>query len=132
MVKYASFASLAQRLDSFNAFGWCKPRSLAETLAAHGFFYTGGRDVVRCFQCGVTIHTWLESDDVAVEHFRHSPTCQVGSEAMNLSPQSKMLLTEMLKKINLLSDELAFLRRRGQVESDSCFRLKLHHEDTVR
>ena len=130
MAKYAGFASLAQRLDTFNAFGWYKRRSFGETLAAHGFFYIGGRDVVQCFQCGVTIHTWLDSDDVAVEHFRHSPTCQLGSKAMNLSPQSKILLTEMLKKINLLSDELALLRRRGQVESDTCFRLQMH-EDTV-
>ena len=129
MAKYAGFASLAKRLDTFNAFGWLKPRPFGETLAAHGFFYIGSRDVVQCFQCGVTIHTWLDSDDVAVEHFRHSPTCQLASKAMNLSPQSKILLTEMLKKINLLTNELAVLRRRGEVENDSCFRLD---EGTVR
>ena len=131
MVKYAGFASLAPRMESFHTLEWCKSRSLAETLAVHGFFYVGSRDAARCFECGVTLHTWLDGDDVAVEHFRYSPTCSAASKALNLCPQSKILLTEMQKKINLLSDELALLSRRCQVESDCCFRLP-SHEDTVR
>ena len=53
-----------------------------------GSLTSKGKDVVQCYQCGVTIHTWLESDDVAVEHFRHSPTCSLALEGMKSTEQS--------------------------------------------
>ena len=64
-------------------------------------------------------HTWLESDDVAVKHFRRSPTCPLASEGMNLSPLSKILLTEILKKLNSLDNELKLLRMNQGVGNKS-------------
>ena len=117
--RHAGYACLEARLASFKSFHWCKSTSLAETLAVHRFYYVGNMDVVRCFECGVTVHTWLESDDVAVEHFRHSPTCPAGSKALKVPEQMKILLKEMLKKLKILSDEVMLLRRWSQVELDS-------------
>ena len=108
--KYVRFIDLSKRLNTFNEFVWTKPRRFTEKLAAHGFFYIGGKDAVQCYQCGVIIHTWLETDDVTVEHFRFSPHCPLASEAINLTPLSKKLLTEILKKLQFMESELKALK----------------------
>ena len=37
--------------------------------------FSGGRDSVQCFHCGVILHSWEESDIPDEEHKKHSPNC---------------------------------------------------------
>ena len=116
--RYPAYASLAARMVSFNRFEWSRSLALAETLAFHGFFYVGVRDSVRCFECGVNIEKWLVDDDVAVEHFRHSPTCPASFKALQVPEQMKLLLKEMLKKMKELNTEVTGLKRWGRTDFD--------------
>ena len=106
--KFPSYASLSIRLRTFetakNHF-W-NGQTFTDKLAAHGFFYTGGGDQVRCYHCGVEIHSWLEPDDVMVEHFRHSPGCHLASEGMNFNPRTEKLMKAVLKTIKDLKREM--------------------------
>ncbi|KFQ46282.1 Baculoviral IAP repeat-containing protein 7-B [Nestor notabilis] len=46
-----------------------------EDLARAGFFYTGQRDVVRCFYCNGGVRSWSFGDDPWWEHARWYPGC---------------------------------------------------------
>lgn len=46
-----------------------------EDLASSGFYYLGNSDRVQCFYCGVGIHEWQPTDNVWMEHGKHSPNC---------------------------------------------------------
>lgn len=61
------------RLESFKdwSISYIKP----EWLAAAGFYFTGHSDIVKCFDCHVTLCRWLEGEDPIMEHRRLSPTC---------------------------------------------------------
>ena len=48
-----------------------------KALAASGFYYTGQGDSVRCFKCGIILHSWDESDNIDLEHYKHSPSCSL-------------------------------------------------------
>ena len=62
------------RLNSFRH--WPANTGVDPTeLARAGFFYTGQRDLVKCFCCGLTLHKWCEGDDPFHEHHRHSANC---------------------------------------------------------
>lgn len=51
---------------------WLKP----EKLAACGFYYTGGGDKVKCFECSVEICQWETDDNPMVDHQRWSGKCR--------------------------------------------------------
>ena len=38
-------------------------------------FIAGDADIVRCFCCDLGVAEWAHTDDVWVEHARHSSTC---------------------------------------------------------
>ncbi|KAE8635934.1 hypothetical protein XENTR_v10002790 [Xenopus tropicalis] len=62
------------RLDSFKKWpenAHANPTSLAEA----GFYYTGITDNVKCFTCGVCIHSFEPGDDLYTEHKKFSPAC---------------------------------------------------------
>lgn len=44
-------------------------------LAEAGFFYTGVRDEVRCFSCGIGLKDWCSYDDAWEQHACWSPNC---------------------------------------------------------
>ncbi|NXY85673.1 BIR7B protein, partial [Alcedo cyanopectus] len=46
-----------------------------EQLARAGFFYTGQRDLVRCFHCGGGVRNWSFGDDPWREHAKWYPGC---------------------------------------------------------
>ena len=73
------------RLASFKDFPITIPVS-AMRLAQAGFHYTGERDVVKCFSCGVTYQGWQMGDRPTVVHARISPNCPFvqGSDTTNL------------------------------------------------
>ena len=73
------------RLASFKDFPTNIPIS-AMRLAQAGFHYTGERDVVKCFSCGVTYQGWQMGDRPTLVHKRISPNCPFvqNSDAINL------------------------------------------------
>lgn len=71
----ASMTEKVQRERTFH--GW--PHRLAnltpQKLAEAGLYYTGEKDLCRCFTCGGILHRWENSDDPWVEHARLYPKC---------------------------------------------------------
>ncbi len=54
---------------------WPGPKELSTNLADVGFFYTGEKDVVQCFQCHIKEGNWHPGDDPWNRHRLKSPTC---------------------------------------------------------
>lgn len=73
-VEYAKFRFESARLNSY--IGW--PCSYVEpkTLAAAGFYYTGKKDMVMCFDCRVNLSQWKEGDDPWANHQRFTFNCR--------------------------------------------------------
>ncbi|XP_014707400.3 baculoviral IAP repeat-containing protein 1 isoform X3 [Equus asinus] len=69
------FANEELRLDSFKNWPHASPVGAA-ALAKAGLFYTGVKDVVQCFSCGVCLENWKEGDDPVEDHTKYSPNCQ--------------------------------------------------------
>lgn len=46
-----------------------------EALVRAGFFYTGKKDIVRCFSCGGCLEKWAEGDDPMEDHIKFFPEC---------------------------------------------------------
>ncbi|XP_052810326.1 putative inhibitor of apoptosis [Mya arenaria] len=70
-MEYAIFVS---RLTSFK--NWPSGHVVSpNALARAGLFYTGFKDRVRCFYCGLGLVSWEIGDDPWIEHARHSPEC---------------------------------------------------------
>lgn len=55
-------------------------------LAQAGFYYTGERDITKCFSCGVTHQGWQLGDRPSLVHARIAPSCPLvkGSDMDNL------------------------------------------------
>ncbi|XP_062985756.1 baculoviral IAP repeat-containing protein 1 isoform X2 [Elgaria multicarinata webbii] len=63
------------RMDSFKT--WPQAAHADPTILAKlGFFYTGKKDIVRCFSCGGSITDWEEGDDPWTEHAKFFPHCK--------------------------------------------------------
>ncbi|KAG5308350.1 DIAP1 inhibitor, partial [Acromyrmex insinuator] len=45
-------------------------------LAAAGFFYTKKKDIVKCFECQITLSNWIVDDNPKAEHQRWSGKCR--------------------------------------------------------
>ncbi|XP_041461917.1 baculoviral IAP repeat-containing protein 3-like isoform X1 [Lytechinus variegatus] len=56
-------------------------------LARAGFYFTGLRDVVKCFFCGGEVEGWEYGDTAMGEHKKHFPTCEfvIGRTTSNIS-----------------------------------------------
>ena len=64
---------------SVNSFENKWPKQLTQQpnqMVASGFYYTGCGDTVTCFHCGITLRNWEHTDDVDMEHKKHSPDCK--------------------------------------------------------
>lgn len=46
------------------------------SMAAHGFYYTGRDDRIRCIFCQIELYQFEPYDDIATEHLRYSPDCR--------------------------------------------------------
>ena len=71
-----TMAQINKRVSSFEN-KW--PKQLTQRpnqMVASGFYYTGCGDTVTCFLCGITIRNWERTDDVDLEHKKHSPDCK--------------------------------------------------------
>ncbi|XP_053385502.1 E3 ubiquitin-protein ligase XIAP-like isoform X1 [Mercenaria mercenaria] len=74
--EYPNYITQESRLASFNTPGWrrtYKPKAVQ--FAEYGFFFTGIRDLVRCYQCAVGLEGWVIGNDVLIIHVENSPSC---------------------------------------------------------
>jgi hypothetical protein len=46
-----------------------------ELFVDAGFFYTGEKNIVRCFYCNGALRNWQATDDPKIEHARWYPMC---------------------------------------------------------
>ncbi|GFN99272.1 baculoviral iap repeat-containing protein 7-like [Plakobranchus ocellatus] len=113
MAKF-DMSSELERLGTF--FSWINQVALnrpvkpsALDLARAGFSYTGTRDEVRCFSCGLRVDGWEKHHDPQVVHATRSPHCPMvmGAESANqpvfVPPEKeyikiKAMLTELGKR----------------------------------
>ncbi|XP_014929428.3 baculoviral IAP repeat-containing protein 3-like [Acinonyx jubatus] len=72
------------RMSTFSAFPASAPVS-ERSLARAGFYYTGRKDRVRCFCCGLTLDNWKQGDSPLEKHRRLYPSC---SFIQSLNPVS--------------------------------------------
>ncbi|XP_060460536.1 baculoviral IAP repeat-containing protein 3-like isoform X2 [Panthera onca] len=72
------------RMSTFSAFPAGAPVS-ERSLARAGFYYTGRKDRVRCFCCGLTLDNWKQGDSPLEKHRRLYPSC---SFIQSLNPVS--------------------------------------------
>lgn len=73
-VDYTDYRFEVARLDSFVRWNvsFMDPRK----LAAAGFYYTGRKDEVKCFECQGSLCDWVENDNPMVEHQRWLGRCR--------------------------------------------------------
>ena len=104
-MKYIRFSDFNTRLSTFPV-GWkgCKDK---HDLAHSGFFFTGGRDSVQCFDCGAIVYNWEPQDDVDIEHVTHSPKCDHARRRVmkrKLEAHTSLLLAALERLQDLKTD----------------------------
>ncbi|XP_061727713.1 baculoviral IAP repeat-containing protein 7-B-like [Cydia pomonella] len=72
--RHPEYKREAVRRDTYST--WSVIFMNPDHLAAAGFFYTGFKDSVKCFECGIDISRWIEGDDAMTDHRRWSPICR--------------------------------------------------------
>ncbi|XP_057329933.1 E3 ubiquitin-protein ligase XIAP-like [Microplitis mediator] len=68
------YRSEALRIQSYSQ--WPEPTVSPEKLANAGFYYTGEGDSVKCFECGIVICHWLQTDNPVSDHRRWQSNCR--------------------------------------------------------
>ena len=71
------------------------------TLAQAGFYYTGEKDMVKCFNCNVQLGDWNDGDIPMDEHKKHSPHCKFINSVYiphNIRKKYDIRLVEKFKK----------------------------------
>lgn len=72
--RYKHLQDKGTRTKSYK--GWPKSDKIKSELIDDGFFYLGEIDRVQCSFCGGVLHSFKESDNVHIEHYRHFPKCK--------------------------------------------------------
>lgn len=72
-LKY-DFSCELYRMSTYSAFPTGVPVS-ERSLARAGFYYTGVKDKVKCFCCGLMLDNWKAGDSPAEKHKRLYPSC---------------------------------------------------------
>ncbi|XP_052242545.1 baculoviral IAP repeat-containing protein 3-like [Dreissena polymorpha] len=72
--RYPVQSETEARLETFDNFQIRFPINV-DDLAQAGLFYTGVRDYVRCFACGLGLRNWKDDSDPLIEHIKWSTTC---------------------------------------------------------
>lgn len=102
-------AAAATRAKTFRR-SW--PHRLAlspENMAEAGFYYTGPRDLVRCFYCNCGLKNWEAADNPWEEHCRYHPQCPYVRCVNAYLPADRQTISEEdLRKL------LATVERPGQ------------------
>lgn len=75
MSRYPEYTSLQSRITSFRASFPIKGITPTE-FAQAGFYSIGFEDYTRCFDCGVGLRGWDNTDDPWKQHAKFSPKCK--------------------------------------------------------
>ncbi|XP_025192285.1 death-associated inhibitor of apoptosis 1-like [Melanaphis sacchari] len=70
--KYPEYTTFSSRLKTFNLFPLTSSQD-KYSLAESGFKYSGKKDIVECFCCGLILHNWEKDDIPWIEHTRWNP-----------------------------------------------------------
>lgn len=73
-LSHPNMADHTARYQSFKSFPFAL-RKLIPDLVKYGFFYIGLSDVTVCYVCSVTMHEWVTTDNVLLDHSLESPDC---------------------------------------------------------
>ena len=64
-------------------------------LAASGFYFTGFKDRVKCFCCGMCVENWQQGDDVTASRWhRHDCKMMLSQDSGNVSMSKKILMVK--------------------------------------
>lgn len=86
------------RLGTYGRFPNNAPVQMPD-MAASGFYYTGFKDRVKCFSCGIIVENWALGDDETDPKW-HKTTCNMasGTEVQNIGlpvPNYRTMLREL-------------------------------------
>merc|ERR1712168_471488 len=73
----------------------------AKLFAANGFFFSGYKDRVKCYSCGITVENWNDADNPSSNHW-HLGNCQ--REVIGTA--SYLLQTPLIKTDNITNPTL--------------------------
>ncbi|KAE9521454.1 hypothetical protein AGLY_018154 [Aphis glycines] len=71
---YPEFTTFTSRLKTFNLFPLTSSQD-KYSLAESGFIYSGKKDIVESFCCGLILHRWEKEDNPWIEHSRWNSKC---------------------------------------------------------
>ncbi|EMP37968.1 Putative inhibitor of apoptosis [Chelonia mydas] len=72
------------RMSTFSTFPLNVPVS-ERSLARAGFYYTGMKDKVRCFSCGLMLDNWKQGDSALEKHKQLYPSCSFIQNLLSVS-----------------------------------------------
>ena len=81
-------AKESYRLSTFVKFPKECPAN-TRSLAGAGFYYTGYKDRVKCFSCGLCVENWTQEDDVTSSRWHHDDCQMILHEDCGNIPISK-------------------------------------------
>lgn len=100
-------SGLLRRLDSFKTNYWINKSSPSpQELARHGFYADRFDGFAKCHWCGIRLGQWEVDDDVAVEHFRHSPGCQLAMQNIEQNHGIVNMLRHLLKENEKMKQQI--------------------------
>ncbi|CAF3384923.1 unnamed protein product [Rotaria sp. Silwood1] len=95
---HISYSSIPSRRATFET--WTDQSSPSvDDLVTAGFFYTGVKNIVRCFYCNGSLQNWGKNDNPLIEHIRWFPHCAYakqlsGDELYNKVQKAKRIRQE--------------------------------------
>lgn len=95
---YPEFTTFISRLKTFNLFPLTSSQD-KYSLAESGFIYSGKKDIVECFCCGLILHHWEKEDNPWIEHSRWNPKC-----VFVLLSKGNQFIENVVKKYGKIND----------------------------
>lgn len=74
VAKYPNYRFYQTRFNSFESWPSMKIQT-GQQLAEAGFYYTGQKDEVICFYCGIILKEWTDYEDPWEAHYKWMSTC---------------------------------------------------------
>ena len=72
MTRYPKFSDEEVRRQTYASWvNFMDPKKLSKA----GLFFLGGGDMVQCFECGVILHDWKDTNIPKIEPLKHSSKC---------------------------------------------------------
>ena len=102
VLEWRDYSNPSDRLATFNTYFWkIKPFPSVPDLVNNGFYATHNEDCTKCYACGIVLKQWKEMDNVTVEHFRHSPSCEIAKANLFQKETLAEVMEFVFKHLNL-------------------------------